>query len=90
MRRSRLERHRIVNGGGFIGWEYALGRKRTDLLVRWRIPGGEQRLVIELKVSQGDVERTIAAGLPQMWAYMDKCGVETRHLVIFDRTPEKP
>lgn len=55
----------IVNGRDFIGREYALGRKRTDLLVRWRIPDGEQRVVIELKVSQEDVERTIAAGLPQ-------------------------
>jgi len=33
--------------------------------VRWRIPGGEQRAAIELKVSQGDVERTIAASLTQ-------------------------
>ena len=81
---------RIVNGGGFIGREYALGRKRTDLLVRWRIPGGEQRVVIELKVSQGDVERTIAAGLPQTWEYMDKSGAEAGHLVIFDRTPGRP
>ncbi len=80
---------RIVNGGGFIGREYALGRKRTDLLVRWQIPGGEQRVAIELKVSQGDVERTIAAGLPQTWEYMDKCGAEAGHLVIFDRTPGK-
>lgn len=81
---------RIVNGGGTIGREYALGRKRTDLLVRWQIPGGEQRVVIELKVSRGDVERAIAAGLPQTWDYLDKCGAEAGHLVIFDRTPEKP
>jgi hypothetical protein len=81
---------RIVNGGGFIGREYALGRKRTDLLVRWRIPGGEQRVAIELKVSQGEVERIIAAGLPQTWEYMDKSGAEGGHLVIFDRTPDKP
>jgi len=81
---------RIVNGGGFIGREYSLGRKRTDLLVRWQIPGGEQRVVIELKVSRGDVERTIATALPQTWDYTDKCGAEEGHLVIFDRTPEKP
>ena len=29
---------RIVNGGGFIEREYALGRGRVDLLVRWRYP----------------------------------------------------
>lgn len=38
---------------------------------------------------QGDVERTIAAGLPQTWECMDKCGVVAGHLVIFDRTPER-
>jgi len=81
---------RIVNGGGFIGREYALGRKRTDLLVRWQIPGGEQRVAIELKVSTGDVERIIAAALPQTWEYMDKSGAEAGHLVIFDRTAGKP
>lgn len=57
--------------------------------MRWQIPGGEQRVAIELKVSQSDVERTIAAGLPQTWEYMDKCGAEAEHLVIFDRMPEK-
>ena len=46
-------------------------------------------MAIELKVSQGNVERTIAAGLPQTWEYMDKCGAEAGHLVIFDRTPGK-
>ncbi len=35
------------------------------------------------------MERTIVAGLPQTWAYMDKCGAEAGHLVIFDRTPWK-
>ncbi len=40
-------------------------------------------------MNQGDVERTIAAGLPQTWEYMDKCGAEAGHLVIFDRTPER-
>ena len=81
---------RIVNGGGFIGREYALGRKRTDLLVRWQIPGGEQRVAIELKVGQGDVERIIATALPQTWEYMDKSGAEEGHLVVFDRTPGRP
>ncbi|MBM3739783.1 MAG: ATP-binding protein, partial [Acidobacteria bacterium] len=42
---------RIVNGGGTIDREYGLGRGRTDLLVRWKWKGGEQRVVIELKVT---------------------------------------
>jgi hypothetical protein len=43
---------RIVNSGGRIDREYALGRRRVDLLVRW--PHGpaahrsEQKAVIEL------------------------------------------
>jgi hypothetical protein len=35
------------------------------------------------------VARTLTAGLPQTWEYMDKCGAEAGHLVIFDRTPER-
>jgi hypothetical protein len=74
-----------ASSGGSTPW----GRKRTDLLVRWRLPGGEQRVVIELNVSQGNVEQTIAAGPPQTWVYMDKSGAEAGHLVIFDLTPGK-
>jgi hypothetical protein len=47
---------RIVNGGGFVDREYALGSGRVDLLVRWRYPKSaargdrkEQRIVLELK-----------------------------------------
>jgi len=29
-------------------------------------------------------------GLAQIWDYMDKCGAEEGHLIIFDRTPGKP
>ena len=28
--------HRVVNSGGRIGQEYAVGRGRTDLLIEWR------------------------------------------------------
>ena len=51
---------RVVNGGGWIEREYALGRGRVDLLVRWRYPAGkpraeqnEQRIVLELKTVRG-------------------------------------
>jgi hypothetical protein len=47
---------RIVNGGGLVDREYALGSGRVDLLVRWRYPKGAarvdqkvQRIVLELK-----------------------------------------
>ena len=29
---------RIINGGGYICREYALGNKRVDLFVRWKQP----------------------------------------------------
>ncbi len=81
---------RIVNGGGRVEREYGLGRGRTDLLLIWPYPGGEQRVVIELKVRRGTLERTLQAGLAQTWAYWDRCGAESAHLVIFDRDEQRP
>jgi hypothetical protein len=81
---------RIVNHGGRVEREYGLGRMRTDLLVVW--PYGEdqvQRVVIELKILYGSLERTIEDGLEQTWKYMDRCGADEGHLVIFDRDPGK-
>jgi hypothetical protein len=81
---------RLVNGGGRIEREYGLGRMRTDLLVLWPYPGGVQKVVIELKVLYKTLEYTVTAGLEQTWSYLDRCGAEEGHLVIFDRTPHKP
>ncbi|MCP4685980.1 MAG: hypothetical protein GY867_11140 [bacterium] len=41
--------------------------------------------MIELKIHYGDLKQTIAKGLKQTWEYMDKCGTEHGHLVIFDK-----
>ena len=81
---------RIVNGGGRVDREYGLGRRRTDLLIVWPYPGGIQRAVIEIKLLYHNLEQTIADGLAQTWAYADACGADEAHLVIFDRTPDKP
>ena len=81
---------RIVNGGGRVDREYGLGRRRTDLLIVWPYPGGIQRAVIEIKLLYHNLEQTIADGLEQTWAYADACGADEAHLVIFDRTPDKP
>ncbi len=83
---------RILNGGGRIEREYGLGRGRTDLLVL--SPYGTeaahmQRVVIETKLRHGALDTVIDNGLAQTWAYMDRSGAETGHLVIFDRTPER-
>ncbi|MFN7918925.1 MAG: ATP-binding protein [Bryobacteraceae bacterium] len=76
---------RIVNGGGRIDREYALGRRRTDLLVVWKHPNGTQRAVIECKIQRRSLEQTIAEGLPQTADYMDRSGAEEGHLVVFNR-----
>jgi len=78
---------RIVNGGGRIEREYALGRGRTDLLIVWPQSGRERRFVVECKVRRGDLERTVAEGLRQTRAYVDRCGAEAGHLIVFDRAP---
>ena len=69
--------------------EYALGRKRTDLLVTWSHPGGVQKVVLELKILYGPLESALEKGLRQTWEYMDHCDTDEGHLVIFDRDPGK-
>ena len=80
---------RIVNGGGRLEREYALGRGRVDLLIVWPQGGRERRFVVECKVLRGDLELTIAEGLAQTRGYLDRCGAEAGHLIVFDRSPER-
>ena len=80
---------RALNGRGRIEREYGLGFQRVDLLLLWPCPQGMQRIVIECKVLRGNLERTLEQGLPQTAGFMDRCGADAGHLVIFDRS-EKP
>ncbi len=87
---------RVVNSGGRIGREYALGRGRTDLLIEWRQAGGQgvvrfRKYVIECKVRTGRVglDRLVCEGREQTISYMDRCGAESGHLVIFDLRPDQ-
>ena len=90
--------HRIVNAGGRIEREYALGRRRTDLLIVWpprpkgaAAPGAPaHRHVVECKILRGGLEAAIREGVEQTLDYMDKCRAESGHLVIFDRDESKP
>ena len=65
---------------------------RTDLLVVWPVarggarPHGHQRVVIKCKLLHGGFEATLAKGLRQTRAYMERAGSDEGHLVIFDRT----
>jgi type II secretory pathway predicted ATPase ExeA len=81
---------RIINGGGRINREYALGRKRTDLLIEWPTTdkgfyGDVQRIVIELKILYGSLDTTINKGLEQTAGYADNVDATQAHLVIFNR-----
>ena len=49
-----------------------------------------RRYVVECKVRHKGLERTIAEGIEQTAAYMDRCDAEAGHLVVFDRAPEVP
>ncbi|MYF51433.1 MAG: hypothetical protein F4220_14970 [Gammaproteobacteria bacterium] len=46
--------------------------------------------MIECKVLHGSLERTTSDGVEQTLAYMDRCAAHEGHLVVFDRTPDKP
>ncbi len=80
---------RVVNGGGRIDREYGLGRRRTDLLVIWPFDGRVQYVVIETKLLRGALRRTQQQGVEQTWGYMDRCGAQEGHLVLFDRDADK-
>ncbi len=86
---------RIVNSGGRIEREYGLGRRRTDLLLIWPVPGATrpgqavQKVVVECKVLYKGLEETVRAGVEQTRAYMDLCATAEGHLVVFDRTVGK-
>jgi hypothetical protein len=70
---------RIVNGGGRITREFAVGSGRADLVVEY----GGRRSVLELKVRRS--ERTRREGIEQLSRYLDHLGEPEGHLVIFDR-----
>ena len=81
---------RVVHGGGRVEREYGLGRGRTDLLIVWPERDRTARHVIECKVLRRSAAATVAEGLQQTAAYMDKSTADSGHLVVFDRDEDKP
>jgi len=77
---------RIINGGGMIDREYAAGRGRMDLGIRF----GGRTNIVEIKLVHPRMGRdaTIAQGLEQIARYANTMAADTCHLVIFDRRPE--
>jgi len=74
---------RVINGGGDIQREYALGRERVDLLIKWKT----QSIVIEIKLLRGP--STLKNGLTQTAQYMETSGATEGHLFVFDKSPDK-
>jgi len=49
-----------------------------------------QKVVIELKVLHKGLDQTMARGLDQTRDYMDLCGTNEGHLVLFNRDTKIP
>ena len=81
---------RVVNGGGFIDREYAVGSGRIDLCVRWPHSKGMQRWAVELKVWRDGRPDPLADGLDQLADYLDRLGLESGTLILFDLRTQAP
>ncbi|NTW01850.1 MAG: ATP-binding protein [Oscillochloris sp.] len=73
--------HRVANGGGSIEREYAIGRDRMDLCLRY----GPDVLGLELKVWRDRRADPLEAGLAPLDSYLARLGLTTGWLVIFDQ-----
>lgn len=73
--------HRVVNGGGTLEREYAIGSDRMDLCLRY----GKLTLAIELKVWRQGEKDPLNAGLSQLDKYLAGLGLREGWLVIFDQ-----
>ena len=78
---------RVVNGGGRIEREYALGSGRVDLLIVWPLADRVQEFVVECKVvrEHDGLESVVDEGVEQTARYMDGSAAEAGHLVVIDR-----
>jgi len=74
---------RIINGGGRIIREMALGKKRVDICLEYQ----NQKYPIEIKILRN--KNSISDGLLQTFQYIEKCGCKEGWLVVFDRDTKK-
>ena len=72
---------RIVNGGGSISREMAIGNGRADLVVDY----GGQTFVIELKIKYRSDSQ--AEGQQQLARYLSRIGQNHGYLLLFDTNP---
>lgn len=70
--------HRVINGGGTLEREYAIGSDRMDLCLRY----GPTTLAIEIKVQRGDRNNQLTRGLTQIDGYLARLNLNSGWLVI--------
>lgn len=75
---------KVVNGGGFIDREYAVGSGRIDLCIRWPHSGGAERWAVELKIWREGRPDPLDQGLKQLASYLDRLGLDRGTLIVFD------
>ncbi len=75
--------HRVVNGGGRLDREYAIGAKRLDLCLEYR----GDRLGIEVKTwrETDKAKDPTIGGLAQLDGYLARLGVDRGWLLLFDQ-----
>jgi type II secretory pathway predicted ATPase ExeA len=78
--------HRVVNGGGTLDREYAIGSDRMDICLRY----GKATLGMELKVWRDNRSDPLKPGLNQLDSYLARLGLATGWLVIFDQRSGRP
>jgi len=78
--------HRVVNSGGSLEREYAIGTRRMDVCLRY----GQVTLGMELKVWRDGESDPLKEGLKQLDSYLSGLGLATGWLVIFDQRSGLP
>jgi type II secretory pathway predicted ATPase ExeA len=73
--------HRVVNGGGTLEREYAIGSDRMDLCLRYK----DITLGIELKVWREKKRDPQTEGIEQLESYLGRLGLDFGWLFVFDR-----
>jgi hypothetical protein len=72
---------RVINGGGKINREMAVGRGRTDIVVEFN----RDKFVLELKLKRSTRDKD--KGLDQITRYLDGLGMEKGYLILFETKP---
>lgn len=72
---------RVVNGGGSIEREYAIGRGRMDLCLRM----GDVTMAIEVKAWREKQRDPRGAGIEQLDRYLAGLGLSEGWLIVFDQ-----